>query len=61
MARNGESRKMKNKLMIVPSQIPPGTRYVGVHLYPDDTAEVTFSAHIPERTKRGEKIISAGG
>lgn len=58
-ARNGEDVKMKNKLVISPKQIPPGTRYVGLHLYPDDTAEVTFAESIPEGTPRGEKILSA--
>lgn len=59
MARNGELVEMKNKIVISAEQIPPGTRYVGLHLYRDDTAEVTFAEFIPERTPRGEKIISA--
>ena len=58
MARNGEIAKVKNKLAISPEQIPSGTRYIGLHLYPDDTAEVTFAEFIPERTARGEKILS---
>lgn len=56
--RNGEHVKMKNTLIITPEQVPPGTQYLGLHLYPDDTAEVTFSEFIPERTARGEKILS---
>ena len=59
MARNGEHVKMKNKIVISSEQIPPGTRYIGLHLYPDDTAEVTFAEFIPERTPRGEKILSS--
>ena len=59
MSRNGELVKMKNKIVISSEQIPPGTRYIGLHLYPDDTAEVTFAEFIPERTARGEKILSA--
>ena len=58
MARNGEIAKVKNKLAISPEQIPSGTRYIGLHLYLDDTAEVTFAEFIPERTARGEKILS---
>lgn len=54
--RNGEHMKIKNTLIITPELIPPGTRYVGLHLYPDDTAEVTFSESMPERTERGKKI-----
>lgn len=59
MARNGELVQVKNKLVISPEQIPPGTRYIGLHLYPDDTVEVTFAEFIPERTPRGEEILSA--
>jgi hypothetical protein len=58
MARNGELMKVKNNIVISPQAIPPGTRYLGLHLYLDDTAEVTFAEFIPERTARGEKILS---
>lgn len=57
--RNGERVKMKNKLIISPEDIPSGTRYLGLHLYPDDTAEITFAQFIPETTARGEKILLA--
>ena len=56
MARNGERVKMKSKIAISPKIVPQGTRYLGLHLYPDDTAEVTFAEFIPDRTARGEKI-----
>lgn len=58
MLRNGELVKVKNNLVVSPEQIPPGTRYLGLHVYPDDTAEVTFAEFIPERTERGKKIRS---
>jgi hypothetical protein len=57
--RNGEHMKIKNTLIILPEQIPAGTKYLGLHLYPDDTAEVTFSDSMPERTARGKKIKAA--
>jgi len=57
--RNGEHMKIKNTLIISPEQIPAGTKYLGLHLYPDDTAEVTFSDSMPERTARGKKIKAA--
>lgn len=57
--RNGEVVTMKNQLVISPEQIPVGTRYLGLHLYPDDTAEITFSEYIPEITARGKKILAA--
>ena len=56
--RNGELVEVQNKIVISPEQIPPGTRYIGLHLYPDDTAEVTFAEFIPERTPRGKEIRS---
>jgi hypothetical protein len=56
--RNGERVRIKNSLVITPEQIPPGTNYLGLHLYPDDTAEVTFSDQIPERTTRGKQILA---
>ena len=58
MAGNGEEVFVRNRLVLTPEQIPQGTRYLGLHLYPDNTAEITFSDGIPDRTERGEKIIS---
>lgn len=57
--RNGEHMKIRNTLVISPEQIPVGTKYIGLHLYPDDTAEVTFSEAMPERTIRGKNIKAA--
>ena len=57
-AGNGTQVESKNKLTIMPEQIPQGTRYIGLHIYPDYTTEATFSDMIPDRTERGEKIIS---
>ncbi|GGY96345.1 hypothetical protein ACFFTM_13295 [Pseudoduganella plicata] len=57
--RNGEVVNMKNTLVITPDQIPTGTQSLGLHLYPDDTVEVTFAEFVPERTARGRKIMEA--
>jgi hypothetical protein len=57
--RIGEVVNVKNQLVILPEQIWPGTRYLGLHLYPDDTAEITFTPSIPEKTDRGEEILAA--
>jgi len=54
--RNGEVVALKNQVIISPAQIPDGTRYLALHLYPDETADVTFGAFIPERTPRGKEI-----
>lgn len=53
--RNGEVVTIKNQLVISAEQIPLGTRYLGLHLYPDDTAEVTFDAFLPQRKQREKK------
>lgn len=57
-ARNGEVVQMKNVLIISADEIPPLTRYIGLHLYPDETVEMSFAQFIPERTSRGERIIA---
>ena len=57
--RNGEILIARNQLIISPEQIPAGTRYLGIHLYPDDTVEFTFAEGIPERTARGRNILAA--
>lgn len=58
MPGNGETVVVKNSLFINEDQVPPKSRYIGVHIYPDDTAELTFSQYIPERSIRGEEILS---
>lgn len=57
--RTGEVVTVKNQLVIYPGQIPDQTRYLGLHLYPDDTVEITFSESIPERTSRGMALLPA--
>jgi hypothetical protein len=59
--RNGEVVSVKNMLSISEDQVPRESRYIGVHIYPDDSAELTFSKYIPDRTPRGERIISEIG
>ena len=54
---NGEQLSIKNKLVVNSDQIPKGTFYMGVYLYPDYTAELTFSKFIPGNSKRGEAIF----
>ncbi|QSX98461.1 hypothetical protein LSO07_13755 [Janthinobacterium sp. PLB04] len=53
--RNGEVVITNGKLTISRQQIPDGTRYLGLHLYPDSTAEVTFDEFLPQRTQRGKE------
>lgn len=56
--RNGDTVKVKNTLVISKEQVAPNTRYIGVHIYPDETAELTFSQYIPEVSARGELILA---
>lgn len=56
--RIGEAVTAKGPLVISSEQIPRGTRYLGIHLYPDDTVEFTFAEGIPELTARGQKILA---
>jgi hypothetical protein len=53
MARNGETDKAKNSLVITPEQIPADASSLGVHIYPDNTAELIFSNDILEQSARG--------
>jgi hypothetical protein len=55
-AGTGKTFTAKNSLTLTPDQIPKGTRYLGVHIYPDETAELTFSADIPEDSSCGLEI-----
>jgi len=59
MERNGEDVRVKNEIIISSEKIPAGTRYIGLDLYPDDTAEITFAEFIPDRSARGRKILAA--
>lgn len=52
-----EDKKISN-LVVSPEQMPKGTQYLGLHLYPDNTAEVTFSEFMTEETERGKKIMA---
>jgi hypothetical protein len=55
MARNGETVTAKNAPLLAP---PPSTaRYLGIHIYPDDTVEFIYSQYLPERTERGEALL----
>lgn len=57
MPRLGETVTAKNQLVVREQDITPDTRYIGLHLYPDETAEITFAQFIPELTARGEAMM----
>jgi hypothetical protein len=52
MARNGETVTNKNPLQLL--EVVPDARYLGIHIYPDDSVELTTSAQRPNKTSRGE-------
>lgn len=54
--RNGETVTAKNSLALTTDQIPPNAGYLGVHIYPDDTAELIVSQYMPEKSLRGQQI-----
>jgi hypothetical protein len=56
-ARNGDTVKMKNKVILQASAIPANATYMGVYIYPDDTVEFTFTEYMPRNSVRGEAIF----
>lgn len=54
---SGKTFSVKNSLSLTKDQISPNAGYLGVHIYPDNTAELTISQYIPETTLRGKKIL----
>jgi hypothetical protein len=57
MARNGETVKMKNKVVLKATDIPGNATYMGVYIYPDETVEFTFTEYMPRNSARGESIL----
>ena len=59
MPGNGDTVKAANipELKSIDAQF----RYLGVHIYPDNTVEVIPERYWPEKTERGEAIIRSRG
>ena len=51
MPRNGETVANKNPLRL--ESVVPGAKYLGVHIYPDDTVDLIPSVSMPGKTARG--------
>lgn len=49
--RNGETVANKNPLRL--DTVVQGAKFLGVHIYPDDTVELRTSVGVPDRTPRG--------
>ena len=58
-ARNGEVVSLKNNVVISASDILSNADYMGIYLYPDESAEFIFAEYMPRRTGtvRAEKLI----
>lgn len=56
-AGTGESFKAANVPEL--NTVNPQFRYLGFHIYPDNTVELLPGRYWPERTERGEAIIRA--
>ncbi|KHF76497.1 hypothetical protein PJ15_3253 [Acinetobacter sp. neg1] len=48
----GEIHKAANQLLIDKEQLK-GKKYLALHIYPDDTVEVTTSNDLPDPTQKG--------
>ena len=57
MPRNGDTVSAKNHLVLRREDVPPGTNYIGIHIYPDETAEFNFAVDsYPQETPRGKLL-----
>lgn len=57
--RNGDTVKMKNKVILTASVIPSNANYLSIHIYPDNTADFNFTEFMPDLSARGEAILEA--
>ena len=57
MKRLGETVTARNQLRVRKEHLTADTQYIGLHLYQDETVDVTFSTYIPELSARGEEIM----
>ena len=55
--RNGDTINVKNLLVVSAAQVLATTRYLGLHIYPDFTAEIALCDDMPDISVRGDKIL----
>lgn len=60
MPGNGDTVVATNALTLTADQVSDDDRYLGVHIYSDNTAEFTVSRHLPEMTPKGEQLYREG-
>ncbi|WP_227246697.1 hypothetical protein [Paraburkholderia caribensis] len=59
-ADSGETVVVANALSLSADQLSSKDHYLGVHIYPGDTAELTLSQYLPGMTPKGEPIYKEG-
>ncbi|HWV30325.1 MAG TPA: hypothetical protein VN038_11750 [Dyadobacter sp.] len=57
--RNGDTLVNKNGLELV--NVLPGAKYLGIHIYPDETVELSTSVGRPELSAKGLSEVAKGG
>jgi len=55
-ANTGEKHTAKNQVIITKEQLK-GKKYLAVHIYPDDTVEITTTNNWPMPTEKGLSIL----
>lgn len=58
LARNGDTIANKNRLELV--DLVPGAQYLGIHIYPDETVELSTSVGRPQPSERGLNAHESG-
>ncbi|MCH7335471.1 hypothetical protein [Acinetobacter sp. NIPH 2699] len=53
-SKTGKLHTAKNQLVIRKEQLK-GKKYLALHMYPDDTVEITTSDNLPDPTEKGVK------
>ena len=59
LPRNGDTLVNKNRLELV--DVVPGANYLGIHIYPDETVELSTSVGRPEPSANGLSKVAKGG
>ena len=59
--RNGDRIEVQNPLTLRREEISEKTRYLGLHIYPDFTAEIILGDDMPDRSSRGEQLLTTDG
>ena len=59
LPRNGDTLVNKNRLELV--DVVPGAQYLGIHIYPDETVELSTSVGRPEPSANGLSKVAKDG